>query len=82
MYKRQTEGWLFRAQYDYDGRYFVSASFRRDASSCFHPDNRWGNFWSVGAGDVYKRQEVKFMIHYTLVLWKLCMQAIHGTNML
>ena len=30
-----TEGWLFRAQYDYDGRYFVSASFRRDASSCF-----------------------------------------------
>jgi hypothetical protein len=42
-----TEGWLFRAQYDYDGRYFVSASFRRDASSCFHPDNRWGNFWSV-----------------------------------
>ena len=45
-----TEGWLFRAQYDYDGRYFVSASFRRDASSCFHPDNRWGNFWSVGAG--------------------------------
>ena len=45
-----TEGWLFREQYDYDGRYFVSASFRRDDSSCFHPDHRWGNFWSVGAG--------------------------------
>ncbi len=26
--------WLFRAQYDYDGRYFVSASFRR-CFSCF-----------------------------------------------
>ena len=43
-----TEGWLFRVQYDYDGKYFGSASYRRDASSCFHPDNRWGNFWSVG----------------------------------
>ncbi|MDY3070128.1 MAG: TonB-dependent receptor [Parabacteroides sp.] len=45
-----TEGWLFRVQYDYDGKYFGSASYRRDASSCFHPDNRWGNFWSIGAG--------------------------------
>ncbi len=45
-----TEGFLFRAQYDYLERYFASASFRRDASSRFHPDNRWGNFWSVGLG--------------------------------
>lgn len=45
-----TEGWLFRAQYDYDSKYFGSASFRRDASSVFHPDHRWGNFWSFGAG--------------------------------
>ena len=35
--------------YDYDGKYFGSASYRRDASSAFHPDNRWGNFWSAGA---------------------------------
>ena len=28
-----TEGWLFRVQYDYDGKYFGSASYRRDASS-------------------------------------------------
>ncbi len=39
---------LSRAQYDYAGKYFVSASFRRDASSRFHPDNRWGNFGSIG----------------------------------
>ena len=36
--------------YDYLEKYFASASFRRDASSRFHPDNRWGNFWSVGLG--------------------------------
>lgn len=40
------EGYFSRVQYDYDEKYFGSASFRRDASSRFHPDNRWGNFWS------------------------------------
>ncbi|MCQ4775776.1 TonB-dependent receptor, partial [Lacrimispora saccharolytica] len=44
-----TQGFLARAQYDYDSKYFASASYRRDASSRFHPDHRWGNFWSVGA---------------------------------
>ena len=42
------EGWIFRGQYDYDSKYFASFSFRRDASSRFHPDHRWGNFWSLG----------------------------------
>ncbi len=42
------EGYFTRAQYNYNEKYFASASFRRDASSRFHPDNRWGNFWSVG----------------------------------
>ena len=44
------EGYLFRGQYDYDGRVFTSVSYRRDASSRFHPDHRWGDFWSVSAG--------------------------------
>lgn len=43
-----TMGVLFQAKYDYDTKYFASASYRRDASSCFAPKNRWGNFWSVG----------------------------------
>ena len=45
-----TEGLLARVQYNYANKYFASASYRRDASSRFHPDHRWGNFWSVGAG--------------------------------
>ena len=44
-----TEGYFGRVQYDYAEKYFVSGSYRRDASSRFHPDNRWGNFWSAGA---------------------------------
>ena len=44
------EGYFARVQYDYLNRIFVSASYRRDASSRFHPDHRWGNFWSLGGG--------------------------------
>ena len=43
-----TEGWFSRAMYNFDEKYFLSASYRRDASSRFHPDHRWGNFYSVG----------------------------------
>ncbi|MCH5318196.1 MAG: TonB-dependent receptor [Paramuribaculum sp.] len=37
------------AHYDYDNRYFLSASLRRDGSSRFGSNHRWGTFWSVGA---------------------------------
>ena len=49
-YKSRTnwEGYFGRLQYNYDEKYFASASLRRDASSKFHPDYRWGTFWSVG----------------------------------
>ena len=44
-----TEGYFSRAQYSYDDRYSAMASFRRDGSSKFYKDVRWGNFWSVSA---------------------------------
>lgn len=49
-YSRQLkqEGYFARAEYDYDDRYFLSASFRADGSSRFDESSRWGNFWSVG----------------------------------
>ena len=34
--------------YDYDGKYGLSAVVRRDASYRFTKDNRWGTFWSLG----------------------------------
>ncbi|WP_420910117.1 SusC/RagA family TonB-linked outer membrane protein [Odoribacter lunatus] len=51
-----TEGWLARAQYDYDGKYIISASYRRDASSRFAKDNRWGNFGSLGGAWVLSKE--------------------------
>ncbi len=50
------EGYFGRAQYNYDGRFFGSASYRRDASSRFHPDHRWGGFFSVGAAWVLSKE--------------------------
>ncbi|MBI9065061.1 MAG: SusC/RagA family TonB-linked outer membrane protein, partial [Marinilabiliaceae bacterium] len=43
------EGYLSRIQYDLKGKYFASASYRRDGSSKFAEGNKWGNFWSLGA---------------------------------
>lgn len=43
------EGFFAQLSSDYLSRYSLSASVRRDGSSVFHPDHRWGNFWSVGA---------------------------------
>lgn len=41
--------WLGKVDYDFADKYYISGSFRTDGSSRFHPDNRWGKFWSVGA---------------------------------
>ena len=41
---------LARAQYDFKGKYLLSASFRADASSRFGSNNKWGYFPSLSAG--------------------------------
>ena len=51
------EGYIGRFQYNYDERIFTQASFRRDASSRFHPDYRWGNFWSVGGAWIISKED-------------------------
>ena len=70
-----SEGWFGRIQYNYDERIFLSGSYRRDASSRFDPDHRWGNFWSVGGAwlinkenwfDVNWINELKYKISYGL----------------
>ncbi len=43
------EGWLARLNYNYRNKYYISLSGRRDGSSVFSKDVRWGNFYSAGA---------------------------------
>ena len=51
------ESYLSRLKYDYKSKYFLEASFRRDGSSRFKKENRWGNFWSAGATWSIGREE-------------------------
>ena len=68
---------LSKAEYNYDGRYYVSGSFRRDGSSRLGSDNRWGNFWSVAGS--WKINNEKFMkdIHW---ISNLRLRASYGVN--
>jgi len=52
-----TEGILSRVQYNYDNKYFLSGSFRRDASSRFAKEHRWGNFGSIGGAWLITKED-------------------------
>ena len=59
------ESWLGRFNYNYDEKYYFSASLRTDGSSRFYKDNRWGTFWSVGAN--WRISQEKFMQNLTWI---------------
>lgn len=44
------ESYFGSANYTFNDKYLVSASYRSDGSSRFAPDVRWGNFYSAGLG--------------------------------
>lgn len=71
------QGIFSRAEYSYANRYFVSASYRRDASSRFAPDKRWGSFWAVGAS--WNAKQESFLLP---VAWLdyLKFKASYGTQ--
>ena len=48
---------ISRFNYNYDERYFLSASFRRDGSSRFGKNTRWGDFWSLSGAWRISREE-------------------------
>lgn len=53
----RTESYLARVQYSYDDRYNIEGSFRRDGSSRFAKDIRWGNFGSIGANWLFTAED-------------------------
>lgn len=55
--ERTTASALLRALYNYQGKYFLNASFRRDGSSQISPANRWQNFWAVGGAWEISREK-------------------------
>ena len=71
------ESVLSRASYDYADKYYLSGSYRRDGSSRFHKDSRWGNFWSVGGN--WRVSQESFMKN---VKWinNLSLKASYGVQ--
>ncbi len=53
------ESYFGNLNYDFDQKYLVSASLRRDGSSRFIDSLRWGNFYSVGLG--WRVSQEKFL---------------------
>ncbi|MFH7002071.1 SusC/RagA family TonB-linked outer membrane protein [Flavobacterium bizetiae] len=49
-YVEKNIGYIARINYDYNDKYLLAVSGRRDASSRFGANNRWGNFYSVALG--------------------------------
>lgn len=55
--------YLGRAIYSYDNKYILTATFRRDGSSRFSPENKWGNFpsisaaWGIGKENFFKKMD-------------------------
>ncbi len=76
-YTQRKDNSLFsRFSYDYAGKYYLDASFRRDGSSVFGADNRYANFWSVGGmWDIRKESAFKNLSW----LNKLQLSASYGT---
>jgi TonB-linked SusC/RagA family outer membrane protein len=56
-------GLFGRVTYNYDDRYLLMASIRREGSSKFGADHKWGNFPGISAG--WRINEEDFMDQYT-----------------
>lgn len=46
-----------RFGYSFDSKYLVNVTYRRDGSSRFGPENKWGNFGSLGAAWVFSQEK-------------------------
>ncbi len=69
--------YLANVNYDYNNKYYLSASFRRDGSSRLAKDNRWANFWSVSAA---WRISGENFLNDNPLFSDLKLRASYGTN--
>jgi TonB-linked SusC/RagA family outer membrane protein len=59
------ESYITRFNYNYNSKYYATASYRRDGSSRFSPDGRWGNFFGFGAA--WRVDQEEFMKKFAFV---------------
>lgn len=68
---------FFNGEYNFNNKYYGSASFRYDGSSRFGANNKWAPFWSVGAK--YRISEEDFMADTKEWLSDLTIRGSYGT---
>lgn len=68
---------LSRVEYNYDNKYYISGSYRRDGSSKLGPEARWGNFWSVAAS--WRIDKEEFMKSVDIIS-SLRLRGSYGVN--
>lgn len=73
--RKAIEGYFLRANYNYKNKYFLSASARRDGSSVFDSEKRWGNFYSVGGS--WRIDQEDFMENVSFIN-RLKLRASYG----
>lgn len=64
-FDKAIEGYFLRTNYNFNDKYYLSGSVRRDGSSVFNADNRWGTFYSVGAS--WRIDQENFMNSATFI---------------
>ena len=69
------EGYFARLNYNFDNKYYISASARRDGTSRFSKDARWGNFYSIGGS--WRIDQEKFMENVSFIN-KLKLRSSYG----
>jgi TonB-dependent starch-binding outer membrane protein SusC len=65
LYEDLLYSYIGRLNYDYNDKYLLSASIRRDGFSGFAPGKKWGNFPSVSAG--WRISEERFLRNSKLI---------------
>jgi TonB-linked SusC/RagA family outer membrane protein len=73
-FDKAIESYFTRVNYNFDKKYYLSGSVRRDGSSVF-TDNKWGNFYSVGGS--WRIDKENFMKNVSFIN-KLKVRASYG----
>jgi len=71
------EGYFAKAEYNFADKYYFTASIRRDGSSRFSPEKRWGTFWALGAS--WRLKEEQFLKDIDWIN-NLKLKASYGTQ--
>ena len=74
---RDRNSFFARAEYNFNEKYYLDASYRTDGSSLFGVNKRWASFFSVGA--MWNMKEEQFLAD---VEWldELRVKASYGTT--